>query len=47
MSSVNVDQQHKKDIIGIVFDNLGGAVGSYYWFRVKVSNFKNSLKGGK
>lgn len=47
MSSVNVDQQHKKDIVGIVFDNLGGAVGSYYWFRVKLSNFKNGLKGGK
>ncbi len=47
MSSVNVDQQHKKDIVGIVFNNLGGAVGSYYWFRVKLSNFKNSLKGGK
>ena len=46
-SSVNVDQQHKKDIVGIVFDNLGGAVGSYFWLRVKVSNFKNSLKGGK
>jgi glycosyltransferase involved in cell wall biosynthesis len=47
MSSVNIDLQHKKDIVGIVFDNLGGAVGSYYWFRVKLSNFKNSLKGGK
>lgn len=47
MSSVNIDQQHKKDIVGIVFNNLGGAVGSYYWFRVKLSNFKNSLIGGK
>ena len=47
MSSVNIDHQHKKDIIGIVYDNLGSAVGSYYWLRVKVSNFKNSLKGGK
>ena len=47
MSSVNIDHQHKKDIVGIVFDNLGGAVGSYYWFRVKLSNFKNSLIGQK
>lgn len=47
MSSVNIDHQHRKDIIGIVFDNLGSAVGSYYWFRVKLSNLKNSLKGGK
>jgi glycosyltransferase involved in cell wall biosynthesis len=47
MTSKNIDQQHKKDIVGIVYDNLGSAVGSYYWFRVKVSNLKNSLKGGK
>jgi len=47
MSSVNIDHQHKKDIVGIVYNNLGNAVGSYYWLRVKVSNFKNSLKGGK
>lgn len=47
MSSVNVDHHHRKNIVGIVFKNLGTAAGSYYWFRVKVSNFKNSLKGGK
>lgn len=47
MSSLNIDKQHKKDIVGIVFKNLGNVVGSYYWFRVKVSNFKNSLRGGK
>ncbi|SEJ33243.1 Glycosyltransferase involved in cell wall bisynthesis [Dyadobacter sp. SG02] len=47
MSSTNVDQEHKKDIVGIVYNNLGGAVGSYFWLRVKVANFKNSLIGGK
>ncbi|WP_353721891.1 glycosyltransferase family 2 protein [Dyadobacter sp. 676] len=47
MSSVNIDHLHKKTIVGVVFQNLGSAVGTYYWFRVKVSNFKNSLKGGK
>jgi glycosyltransferase involved in cell wall biosynthesis len=47
MSSVNVDHQHKKNIVSVVYKNLGGAVGSYFWFRVKLSNFKNSLKGGK
>ncbi|GGM77342.1 glycosyl transferase [Dyadobacter beijingensis] len=47
MSSTNVDPVHKKNIVGVVYKNLGSAVGTYYWFRVKVSNFKNSLAGGK
>ena len=45
MSSVNVDQRYRRDIVGIVSRNLGNMVGSYYWLRVKVADFKNSLKG--
>jgi glycosyltransferase involved in cell wall biosynthesis len=47
MSSTNVDPMHKKDIVRVVTNNLGKGVGTYFWFRVKLSNFKNSLKSGK